>query len=190
MKPTAGLAGTEAQAVGVQVMVKPQVSLRRSAPWQALYRYSETSSHHLLHSSHADLIPLHSVCVVQSCCTTDLNYLYTRINNWATHCLFYLVMENKSLSVVRPLVTNSFFLWQDTNRNLTKVDRMLGKYREHTDDQAEAMALVRHAMIILFCLLFYSSILYSLGSSITHALSLTSLGKTWRSQSASYRHRG
>ncbi|XP_054474484.1 centrosomal protein of 128 kDa [Anoplopoma fimbria] len=32
---------------------------------------------------------------------------------------------------------------QDTSRNLTKVDRMLGHYREHTDDQAEAMALLR-----------------------------------------------
>ncbi|XP_057679141.1 centrosomal protein of 128 kDa-like isoform X3 [Corythoichthys intestinalis] len=32
---------------------------------------------------------------------------------------------------------------QDTNRNLTKVDQMLGQYREHTDDQAEAMALLR-----------------------------------------------
>uniref|UniRef100_A0A3Q2YDA0 Centrosomal protein 128 n=1 Tax=Hippocampus comes TaxID=109280 RepID=A0A3Q2YDA0_HIPCM len=33
---------------------------------------------------------------------------------------------------------------QDTNRNLTKVDQMLGQYREHTNDQAEAMALVKH----------------------------------------------
>ncbi|KAM4521515.1 centrosomal protein of 128 kDa isoform 3-T4 [Odontesthes bonariensis] len=32
---------------------------------------------------------------------------------------------------------------QDTSRNLTKVDRMLGQYREHTDDQAGAMALLR-----------------------------------------------
>uniref|UniRef100_I3IXU5 Centrosomal protein 128 n=1 Tax=Oreochromis niloticus TaxID=8128 RepID=I3IXU5_ORENI len=32
---------------------------------------------------------------------------------------------------------------QDTSRNLTKVDKMLGQYREHTDDQAEAMALLR-----------------------------------------------
>ncbi|XP_067427620.1 centrosomal protein of 128 kDa-like [Thunnus thynnus] len=32
---------------------------------------------------------------------------------------------------------------QDTSKNLTKVDRMLGQYREHTDDQAEAMALLR-----------------------------------------------
>lgn len=32
---------------------------------------------------------------------------------------------------------------QDTSRNLTKVDRMLGQYREHTDDQAEAMTLLR-----------------------------------------------
>ncbi|XP_037305567.2 centrosomal protein of 128 kDa isoform X1 [Pungitius pungitius] len=32
---------------------------------------------------------------------------------------------------------------QDTSRNLTKVDRMLGHYREHTDEQAEAMALLR-----------------------------------------------
>nr|XP_020473772.1 centrosomal protein of 128 kDa isoform X2 [Monopterus albus] len=32
---------------------------------------------------------------------------------------------------------------QDTSRNLTKVDRMLGQYKEHTDDQAEAMALLR-----------------------------------------------
>ncbi|KAM6915010.1 centrosomal protein of 128 kDa [Xenentodon cancila] len=32
---------------------------------------------------------------------------------------------------------------QDTSRNLTKVDRMLGQYRDHTNDQAEAMALLR-----------------------------------------------
>ncbi|XP_071387185.1 centrosomal protein of 128 kDa-like [Centroberyx affinis] len=32
---------------------------------------------------------------------------------------------------------------QDTSRNLNKVDRMLGQYTEHTDDQAEAMALLR-----------------------------------------------
>ncbi|KAM4633760.1 centrosomal protein of 128 kDa [Polymixia lowei] len=32
---------------------------------------------------------------------------------------------------------------QDTSKNLNKVDRMLGQYREHTDDQAEAMALLR-----------------------------------------------
>uniref|UniRef100_UPI0037E9C0E8 centrosomal protein of 128 kDa n=1 Tax=Semicossyphus pulcher TaxID=241346 RepID=UPI0037E9C0E8 len=32
---------------------------------------------------------------------------------------------------------------QDTSRNLNKVDRMLGHYRDHTDDQAEAMALLR-----------------------------------------------
>ncbi|TKS75876.1 Centrosomal protein of 128 kDa [Collichthys lucidus] len=32
---------------------------------------------------------------------------------------------------------------QDTSRNLNKVDRMLGQYRDHTDDQAEAMALLR-----------------------------------------------
>ncbi|KAM7368186.1 hypothetical protein PAMP_014432 [Pampus punctatissimus] len=32
---------------------------------------------------------------------------------------------------------------QDTSKNLAKVDRMLGQYTEHTDDQAEAMALLR-----------------------------------------------
>ncbi|KAI1897265.1 hypothetical protein AGOR_G00081530 [Albula goreensis] len=32
---------------------------------------------------------------------------------------------------------------QDTSRNLHNVDRLLGKYREHTDDQAEAMATLR-----------------------------------------------
>ncbi|XP_037541024.1 centrosomal protein of 128 kDa [Nematolebias whitei] len=32
---------------------------------------------------------------------------------------------------------------QDTSRNLSKVDRMLGQYREHADDQAEAMAVLR-----------------------------------------------
>ncbi len=31
---------------------------------------------------------------------------------------------------------------QDTSRNLNKVDQMLGQYKEHTDDQAEAMATV------------------------------------------------
>ncbi|XP_072218523.1 centrosomal protein of 128 kDa isoform X2 [Leuresthes tenuis] len=35
---------------------------------------------------------------------------------------------------------------QDTSRNLTKVDRMLGQYREHTDDQAGAMALLRESL--------------------------------------------
>lgn len=33
--------------------------------------------------------------------------------------------------------------WQDTSRNLSKVDQMLGEYRDHTDDQAQAMTLVR-----------------------------------------------
>ncbi|XP_072300874.1 centrosomal protein of 128 kDa-like [Eucyclogobius newberryi] len=32
---------------------------------------------------------------------------------------------------------------QSTSKNLNKVDRMLGQYREHTDDQAETMALLR-----------------------------------------------
>ncbi|KAM7395744.1 hypothetical protein PAMA_007157 [Pampus argenteus] len=32
---------------------------------------------------------------------------------------------------------------QDTSKNLAKVDRMLGQYTEHTDDQAEAMAMLR-----------------------------------------------
>ncbi|XP_029902904.1 centrosomal protein of 128 kDa [Myripristis murdjan] len=32
---------------------------------------------------------------------------------------------------------------QDTSRNLNKVDRMLGQYTEHADDQAEAMALLK-----------------------------------------------
>ncbi|KAG9347262.1 hypothetical protein JZ751_004829 [Albula glossodonta] len=32
---------------------------------------------------------------------------------------------------------------QDTSQNLHNVDRLLGKYREHTDDQAEAMATLR-----------------------------------------------
>ncbi|XP_068432582.1 centrosomal protein of 128 kDa isoform X2 [Clinocottus analis] len=40
---------------------------------------------------------------------------------------------------------------QDTSRNLTKVDRMLGHYREHTDDQAEAMALLRENLEESIC---------------------------------------
>ncbi|CAM9341657.1 unnamed protein product [Lampetra planeri] len=32
---------------------------------------------------------------------------------------------------------------QDTSWNLTRVDRMLGQYREHSEDQAEAMAVLR-----------------------------------------------
>ncbi|XP_058843732.1 centrosomal protein of 128 kDa-like [Acipenser ruthenus] len=32
---------------------------------------------------------------------------------------------------------------QDTSRNLNYVDRMLGQYREHTGDQAEAMTTLR-----------------------------------------------
>ncbi|XP_065124930.1 centrosomal protein of 128 kDa-like isoform X3 [Paramisgurnus dabryanus] len=35
---------------------------------------------------------------------------------------------------------------QDTSRNLNKVDRMLGQYRDHTDDQAEAMATLRESL--------------------------------------------
>uniref|UniRef100_A0A671NA55 Centrosomal protein 128 n=1 Tax=Sinocyclocheilus anshuiensis TaxID=1608454 RepID=A0A671NA55_9TELE len=35
---------------------------------------------------------------------------------------------------------------QDTSRNLNKVDRMLGEYKEHTDDQAEAMATLRESL--------------------------------------------
>lgn len=31
---------------------------------------------------------------------------------------------------------------QDTSRNLNKVDRMLEQYKEHADDQVEAMATV------------------------------------------------
>lgn len=45
------------------------------------------------------------------------------------------------------------YFWQDTSRNLSKVDRMLGQYREHSDEQAEAMALVRQ---LLFCIDLYS----------------------------------
>ncbi|XP_052441820.1 centrosomal protein of 128 kDa isoform X2 [Carassius gibelio] len=35
---------------------------------------------------------------------------------------------------------------KDTSRNLNKVDRMLGQYKEHTDDQAEAMATLRESL--------------------------------------------
>lgn len=35
---------------------------------------------------------------------------------------------------------------QDTSRNLNKVDQMLGQYKEHTDNQAEAMATVSIAI--------------------------------------------
>ncbi|XP_035986268.1 centrosomal protein of 128 kDa isoform X3 [Fundulus heteroclitus] len=35
---------------------------------------------------------------------------------------------------------------QDTSRNLSKVDRMLGQYREHADDQAVAMTLLRESL--------------------------------------------
>ncbi|XP_016303361.1 centrosomal protein of 128 kDa isoform X3 [Sinocyclocheilus anshuiensis] len=35
---------------------------------------------------------------------------------------------------------------QDTSRNLNKVDRMLGQYKEHTDDQAEAMVTLRESL--------------------------------------------
>ncbi|XP_029983691.1 centrosomal protein of 128 kDa [Sphaeramia orbicularis] len=35
---------------------------------------------------------------------------------------------------------------QSTSKNLTKVDQMLGQYREHTDDQAETMALLRESL--------------------------------------------
>ncbi|KAI2651703.1 Centrosomal protein of 128 kDa [Labeo rohita] len=35
---------------------------------------------------------------------------------------------------------------QDTSQNLNKVDRMLGQYKEHTDDQAEAMATLRDSL--------------------------------------------
>ncbi|PWA27897.1 hypothetical protein CCH79_00000217 [Gambusia affinis] len=35
---------------------------------------------------------------------------------------------------------------QDTSRNLTKVDKMLGQYRDHADDQAEAMTLLRESL--------------------------------------------
>uniref|UniRef100_A0A672IYP6 Centrosomal protein 128 n=1 Tax=Salarias fasciatus TaxID=181472 RepID=A0A672IYP6_SALFA len=38
---------------------------------------------------------------------------------------------------------------QDTSKNLTKVDRMLGQYREHTDDQAEAMVLHPEGLSVL-----------------------------------------
>ncbi|XP_016534171.1 centrosomal protein of 128 kDa isoform X4 [Poecilia formosa] len=35
---------------------------------------------------------------------------------------------------------------QDTSRNLTKVDKMLGQYRDHADDQVEAMTLLRESL--------------------------------------------
>ncbi|XP_054900104.1 centrosomal protein of 128 kDa-like isoform X2 [Poeciliopsis prolifica] len=35
---------------------------------------------------------------------------------------------------------------QDTSRNLTKVDKMLGQYRDHADDQAEAITLLRESL--------------------------------------------
>ncbi|XP_031437595.1 centrosomal protein of 128 kDa isoform X1 [Clupea harengus] len=35
---------------------------------------------------------------------------------------------------------------QDTSHNLHRVDQMLGQYREHTDDQAEAMATLRDSL--------------------------------------------
>ncbi|XP_028809212.1 centrosomal protein of 128 kDa isoform X2 [Denticeps clupeoides] len=47
-----------------------------------------------------------------------------------------------NLDVSRKIDTLASTL-QDTSRNLHKVDRMLGQYREHTDDQAEAMATLR-----------------------------------------------
>ncbi|XP_061843028.1 centrosomal protein of 128 kDa-like isoform X2 [Nerophis lumbriciformis] len=40
-------------------------------------------------------------------------------------------------------INTLFDTLQDTNRNLTKVDHMLGQYREYRDDQAEAMAALR-----------------------------------------------
>lgn len=43
--------------------------------------------------------------------------------------------DNKYASFASP--------WQDTSRNLSKVDQMLGEYRDHTDDQAQAMTMVR-----------------------------------------------
>ncbi|TRY86609.1 hypothetical protein DNTS_018587 [Danionella cerebrum] len=35
---------------------------------------------------------------------------------------------------------------QDTSRNLNKVDRMLGQYKEHADDQADAMETLRESL--------------------------------------------
>ncbi|XP_062407121.1 centrosomal protein of 128 kDa-like isoform X2 [Sardina pilchardus] len=35
---------------------------------------------------------------------------------------------------------------QDTSRNLHRVDQMLGQYREHTDDKAEAMATLKESL--------------------------------------------
>lgn len=35
---------------------------------------------------------------------------------------------------------------KDTSRNLSKVDQMLGEYRDHTDDQASAMTLLRESL--------------------------------------------
>ncbi|KAA0708892.1 Centrosomal protein of 128 kDa [Triplophysa tibetana] len=52
---------------------------------------------------------------------------------------------------VRVVLLGSFDLTasalvQDTSRNLNKVDQMLGQYREHTDDQTEAMATLRESL--------------------------------------------
>ncbi|CAN9507647.1 unnamed protein product [Ophioblennius macclurei] len=50
--------------------------------------------------------------------------------------------DGRSAEISQKITTLANTL-QDTSKNLTKVDRMLGQYREHTDDQAEAMVLLR-----------------------------------------------
>lgn len=50
------------------------------------------------------------------------------------------LIDSLNLQCIQRLCLN--LKLQDTSHNLHRVDQMLGQYREHTDDQAEAMATV------------------------------------------------
>jgi len=51
-------------------------------------------------------------------------------------------LYNAGISGVFSFDMQAYVFVQDTSRNLNKVDQMLGQYKEHTEDQAEAMATV------------------------------------------------
>ncbi|XP_032441455.1 centrosomal protein of 128 kDa isoform X2 [Xiphophorus hellerii] len=54
--------------------------------------------------------------------------------------------EDGRAAVISDKISTLADTLQDTSRNLTKVDKMLGQYRDHADDQAEAMTLLRESL--------------------------------------------
>lgn len=68
----------------------------------------------------------------------------TLANTLQVSCLHALsaLLCTAGITAVFSFDMQDYAFVQDTSRNLNKVDQMLGQYKEHTDDQAEAMATV------------------------------------------------